>query len=209
MTARSPPRDWHPVGAIEYGYVAPDPLDPDVIYGAGRTEVSKYHWSTGEVQNVTPVPVRDPAVRADRTQPLMFSPLDPHVLYYANNRLYRTSDGGMTWQTISPDLAREAGAVPASVGTLHPKGAEQQRGVIYALGPSPKSSGTLWAGTDDGLVWVTRDGGAHWSNVTPTALTAWSKVTQIEASHFDARVRLRVGEPPAHRRSAPVYLSHA
>ena len=179
-------RDWHPVGAIEYGYVAPDPLDADLIYGAGRTEVSKYHWSTGQVQNVTPVPVRGKDVRADRTQPLMFSPLDAHVLYYALNRLYKTTDGGMSWSVISPDLARAAGALPASVATQHLKDAEQQRGVIYALAPSPQSIDTLWAGTDDGLVWVTRDGGAHWSNVTPPELTPWSKVTQIEASHFDA-----------------------
>ena len=177
--------DWHPVGVIEYGYVAPDPLDPDVVYGAGRTEVSKYHFSTGQVQNVTPAPVRGPEVRADRTQPLMFSPLDPHVLYYAANRLWKTVDGGMTWTAISPDLAREAGTLPASVATQHPKGAEQQRGVIYALGPSPRSMDTLWAGTDDGLVWLTRDGGAHWSSVTPPELIPWSKVTQIEPSHFD------------------------
>ena len=179
-------RDWHPVGAIEYGYIAPDPLDPDVIYGAGRNEVSKFHWSSGQVQNVTPIPVRGPDVRVDRTEPLLFSPLDPHTLYYGANRLYKTSDGGATWQAISPDLAREAGGVPASVGALHRPGAERQRGVIYALGVSPRSIDTLWAGTDDGLVWVTADGGATWSNVTPAELTPWSKVTQIEASHFDA-----------------------
>jgi photosystem II stability/assembly factor-like uncharacterized protein len=178
-------RDWHPVGAIEYGYVAPDPLDPDVIYGAGRNEVSKFHWSTGQVQNVTPIPVRGPDARADRTQPLLFSPVDPHTLYYAANRLYRTKDGGHSWQAISPDLARQDGGVPASVGKLHEPGAERQRGVIYALGLSPLNIDTLWAGTDDGLVYVTTDGGSHWENVTPSALTPWSKVTQIEASHFD------------------------
>jgi photosystem II stability/assembly factor-like uncharacterized protein len=179
-------RDWHPVGVIEYGYVAPDPLDPDIIYGAGRSEVSKYHWSTGQVQNVTPIPVHSPEVRVDRTEPLMFSPLDPHTLYYGANRLYRTRDGGMSWQAISPDLAREAGNVPASVGALHPPGAEKQRGVIYSLGPSPLNIDTLWAGTDDGYVWLTTDGGGDWVNVTPPALTPWSKVTQIEPSHFDA-----------------------
>ena len=179
-------RDWHPVGAIEYGYVAPDPLDPDVVYGAGRREVSKFHVSTGQVQNVTPNPLRGPDVRADRTQPLMFSPLDPHTLYYAANRLYRTTDGGGTWQTVSPDLARQAGAVPASVGALRVKGAEAQRGVIYSLGLSPLDRGRLWAGTDDGFVWVSVDGGSNWSNVTPPDLIPWSKVTQIEASHFDA-----------------------
>jgi photosystem II stability/assembly factor-like uncharacterized protein len=179
-------RDWHPVGVIEYGYVAPDPLDPEVIYGAGRNEVSKFHISTGQVQNVTPIPVRTEQVRVDRTEPLMFSPLDPRTLYYGAGRLYRTTDGGASWLAISPDLAREAGALPASVGSLHPKGAERQRGVIYAIGPSTLAAGTLWAGTDDGFVWLTRDGGANWTNVTPPALTPWSKVTQIDASHFDA-----------------------
>src|SRR5215468_2198265 len=177
-------RDWRPVGVIEYGYVAPDPLDPDLVYGAGRTEVSKFHWSTGQVQNITPIPLRTPQYRANRTQPLMFSPLDPHTLYYAANRLYRTTDGGMSWEAISPVLAREAGPVPASVGELRVKGAEAQRGVIYALGLSPLDRGRLWAGTDDGLVWLSADGGANWSNVTPPELIPWSKVTQIEASHF-------------------------
>jgi photosystem II stability/assembly factor-like uncharacterized protein len=192
--------DWHPVAAIEYGYVAPDPLDPDVIYGAGRNEVSKFHVSTGQVQNVTPIPVRGPDARVDRTEPLAFSPLDPHMLFYAANHLYKTRDGGLTWQTISPDLTREAGALPASVGTLHPPGAEKQRGVIYALGLSARNIDTLWAGTDDGLVWLTQDGGAHWSNVTPPELAPWSKVTQIEASHFDVNTayvsvsRLRVDD---------------
>jgi photosystem II stability/assembly factor-like uncharacterized protein len=177
--------DWHPVGVIEYGYVAPDPLDPDVVYGAGRNEVSKFHWSTGQVQDVTPIPVRGPSVRADRTEPLMFSPLDPHTLYYAANVLYRTTDGGAHWQAISPDLTRPKPGVPDGVGKLHRPGAERQRGVIYALGASPLSKETLWAGTDDGLVWLTHDGGQHWSDVTPPRVTPWSKVTQIEASHFD------------------------
>jgi len=178
-------RDWHPVGVIEYGYVAPDPLDPDVIYGGGRTEVSKFHWSTGELQNVTPIPLRDAKYRADRTEPLMFSPVDPHILYYASNVLFKTTDGGNSWQSISPDLTRETPGAPASVGSLLNKGAEKQRGVIYALAPSFKSVNTLWAGTDDGLLWTTRDGGKNWTNITPRELTAWSKVTQISASHFD------------------------
>jgi photosystem II stability/assembly factor-like uncharacterized protein len=178
-------RDWHPVGVIEYGYVAPDPLDPDVIYGGGRTEVSKFHWSTGQVQNVTPIPVRDAKYRADRTEPLIFSPLDPHTLYYATNFLFKTTDGGNSWQTVSPDLTRENPGAPASVGALIPKGADKQRGVIYALSPSFKSPDTLWAGTDDGLLWLTRDGGKKWSDVTPPEVTPWSKVTQITASHFD------------------------
>jgi photosystem II stability/assembly factor-like uncharacterized protein len=178
-------RDWHPVGVIEYGYVAPDPLDPDVIYGGGRSEVSKFHWSTGEVQNITPIPLRSAKYRTDRTEPLIFSPLDPHTLYFASNVLFKTSDGGNSWQTISNDLTRENPGVPASVGNLVPKNADKQRGVIYALAPSFKKINTLWAGTDDGLIWLTRDGGKKWNDITPKELTPWSKVTQISASRFD------------------------
>jgi photosystem II stability/assembly factor-like uncharacterized protein len=178
-------RDWHPVGVIEYGYVAPDPLDPDIVYGAGRNEVSKFHWSTGEVQNVTPIPLRNAKYRTDRTEPLMFSPLDPHTLYFASNVLFKTTDGGSSWQTISSDLTRDKPGVPASVGNLVPKNAEQQRGAIYALAPSFKNINTLWAGTDDGLIWRTRDAGNKWNDITPPELTPWSKVTQISASHFD------------------------
>ncbi|MGB8985054.1 MAG: glycoside hydrolase [Candidatus Sulfotelmatobacter sp.] len=178
-------REWHPVGVIEYGYVAPDPLDTDIIYGGGRSEVSKFHWSTGQVQNVTPIPLRTSKYRTDRTEPTMFSPVDPHILYYASNVLFKTADGGVSWQTISKDLTRENPGVPASVGNLIPKGADKQRGAIYALAPSFKNINTLWAGTDDGLIWQTRDGGKNWSDITPKDLTPWSKVTQISASHFD------------------------
>ncbi len=178
-------RDWHPVGVIEYGYVAPDPLDPDIVYGGGRSEVSKFHWSTGEVQNVTPIPLRGPKYRTDRSEPTMFSPVDPHVLFYASNVLFKTTNGGNSWEEISADLTRENPGVPASVGNLVPKGAEKQRGVIYALAPSFKNIDVLWAGTDDGLIWQTRDGGKKWNDVTPKELTPWSKVTQISASHFD------------------------
>jgi photosystem II stability/assembly factor-like uncharacterized protein len=178
-------REWHPVGVIEYGYVASDPLNPDLIYGGGRSEVSKFHWSTGQVQNVTPIPLRDPKYRTDRTEPLMFSPLDPHILYYASNVLFKTTDGGNSWQTISSDLTRENPGVPVSAGNLIPKGADKQRGVIYSLAPSFKNINTLWAGTDDGLIWITRDGGKKWNGITPKEVTPWSKVTQISASHFD------------------------
>jgi len=180
-------RDWHPVGVIEYGYAAPDPLNPDIIYGAGRREVSKYSIATGQVQNITPIPLASPKYRADRTEPILFSPIDPHILYYAANVLFETTDGGHTWQTISPDLAREHDGVPPSVGSAASKdaNADKQRGVIYSLALSHKSLNTIWAGTDDGLIWTTRDGGAHWKNITPPELSAWSKVTQIDASHFD------------------------
>ncbi len=195
-------RDWHPVGVIEYGYVAPDPLDPDVVYGAGRNVVTKYRWSTGQTQSVSPLPVLGDGYRVDRTQPLMFSPVDPHVLYYAANVVFETRDGAQTWTQISPDLAREKPGIPASLGTLADDSPEaaKKRGAVYALAPSFKSLDTLWAGTDDGLVQVTRDGGASWQDVTPPEVTPWSKVTQIAASPFDdgsayvAVSRLRVDD---------------
>jgi photosystem II stability/assembly factor-like uncharacterized protein len=199
-------RDWHPVGVIEYGYVAPDPLDADIVYGAGRSEVSRFHWSTGQVDNVTPIPngiavthrgdkmeaadkekEQGKKYRTDRTEPIVFSPADPHVLYYAANVVFKTIDGGQLWQQISPDLTRENPGVPSSIGDqakLNEK-AGKQRGAIYSLAPSFHDPKTLWAGTDDGLVWLTHDGGANWKNVTPPQLTAWSKVAQISASHFD------------------------
>jgi photosystem II stability/assembly factor-like uncharacterized protein len=178
-------REWHPVGVIEYGYVAPDPLDPDIIYGGGRSEVSKFHWSTGQVENITPIPLRSEKYRTDRSEPTMFSPLDPHTLYFASNVLFKTTDGGNSWQTISDDLTRQNPGIPVSVGNLVPKDAAKKRGVIYALAPSFKNINTLWAGTDDGLIWQTRDGGKKWNDITPKELTPWSKVTQISASHFD------------------------
>jgi len=181
-------REWHPVGVIEYGYVAPDPLDADVIYGAGRNVVTKTHLSTGQVQNISPIPAPSPDIRTDRTEPILFSPQDPHRLYYAANRLYASGDGGQSWQAISDDLARPSSGSPPSVGDMHADKAELQRGVIYSVAASPVTKGLLWAGTDDGLIWVTRNEGGAWSNVTPPALGDWSKVTQIEASHFDANV---------------------
>ncbi|HTL99131.1 MAG TPA: hypothetical protein VL181_10045 [Holophagaceae bacterium] len=178
-------RDWHPAGAIEYGYLAPDPLHPEIIYGAGRTEVSKYDTRTGQVQNVTPLPVEDGQHRADRTEPILFSPVDPHLLFYAANVLFKTMDGGATWQALSPDLSREHAGQPASLQPLPAPEAAKRRGAIYAVAPSFQTADTIWAGTDDGLIWITRDQGKAWKDVTPPGLTPWSKVTQISASHFD------------------------
>ena len=178
-------RDWHPAGIIEYGYAAPDPLHPDIIYGAGRTEVSRYDRVTGQVQNVTPLAMHKKGFRADRTEPIEFSPVDPHTLYYAANRLFVTTDSGQSWKMISPDLSQEKTGQPPSVPPLTAKQQEERRGVIYSIAASYKTTQTIWAGTDDGLVWITRDGGANWKNITPPGVAPWNKVAQIDASRFD------------------------
>lgn len=178
-------RDWHPVGVIEYGYVAPDPLHPEIIYGAGRTEVSRYDMATGRVENVTPLPVHQAGYRADRTEPILFSPADPHTLYYAANHLFKTTDGGQTWETISPDLSQPETGQLSNLPSLTKEQQEERRGAIYAVAASYKTTQTIWAGTDDGLVWITRDGGAHWNKITPPSVLPWSKIAQIDASRFD------------------------
>src|SRR5439155_15167207 len=112
---------------------------------------------------------------------------DPHVLYFATQFLNKTIDGGRSWTTISPDLSRQRAAVPPNL-RVYSTDAEKNAhgGVIYAIGPSPLDANTIWTGSDDGVVHVTRDAARHWRDVTPKELTAWSKVTQIDASHFDA-----------------------
>jgi len=177
-------REWHPVALEEYGYAAPDPLDPDIVYGG---KLTRYDRRTTTAQNVMPVAVRPPDFRVVRTEPVVFSPVDPHLLFFASNTLWSTRDGGQTWKQISPDLTRKTWEVPASVGIFKSeKSAEpSQRGVIYAVAPSFKDVNIIWAGTDDGLIWLTTDGGANWNNVTPRELIPWQKVSIIEASHHD------------------------
>ncbi len=176
--------DWHPAGIEEYGYAAPDPLDPDIVYGG---KVTRYDRRTGQIQDVEPKPLR--SYRVLRTEPLQFSPADPHKLYFATNTLWLTEDGGKHWKEVSPDLSRETWQLPAVVDDYKdsPAARVTRRGVIYALGLSPLDVNRLWAGTDDGLIWTTTDGGTKWSNVTPPAMKAWWKVFNMDAGHFDAQ----------------------
>ena len=179
-------REWHPVGVEEYGYAAPDPLDPDLVYGG---KLTRFDRRTGQVENIAPKPIRTSDFRAVRTAPVLFSPIDPHTLYFAANTLWKTRDGGRTWQQISPDLSRKTWDPPANIGKYReaPTAKPTQRGVIYALAPSPLDINRIWAGTDDGLIQVTIDGGAHWSDVTPPQLVPFAKVSILDAGHFDAQ----------------------
>jgi hypothetical protein len=179
-------RDWHPVAAEEYGYVAPDPLDPDIIYGG---KLTRYDRRTDQAQSILPKPFRSDDFRMIRTQPVIFSPLDPHLLFFAANTLWQTSDGRQHWTQISPDLTRKTFEVPASVGKfrLQPTAQPRQRGVIYTVAPSPLEKNRIWAGTDDGLIHLTTNGGKTWKDVTPPAITPWQKISLMDAGHFDAK----------------------
>jgi photosystem II stability/assembly factor-like uncharacterized protein len=177
-------RDWRTVGVEEYGYVAPDPLNPDITYGG---KITRYDWKTGQVQNIAPEAVRSGKYRFLRTAPVIFSPVDNRTLYYAGNVLFKTVNGGQSWDIISPDLSREKWEVPENVGIYRSKDMETmpRRGVIYTVAPSRKDINTIWVGTDDGLIHVTRDGGKNWTNVTPPGLKSWAKVSLMDASPFD------------------------
>lgn len=177
-------REWHPVGVEEYGYVAADPLDPNIIYGG---KITKYNKLTGQVQNISPEPVKTGKVRFIRTAPVLFSPVDNKTLFFAGSVIFKTTTGGDTWEQISPDLTRETYDIPESVGIFNTPDLKTmaRRGVVYALAPSYQDINTIWAGTDDGLIHITKDGGKHWKNITPTTLTSWSKVSMIDASRFD------------------------
>lgn len=178
--------DFEPVGVEEYGYVAADPLNPDIYYG-GR--VSRFDRRTGDRQNVGPRPLRRDDYFVVRTQPLLFSPTDPTTLYYASNVLWKTRDGGAHWDQISPDLTRTDSLVPPSIGTYsdEPVARAHHRGVIYTIAPSYVEGRWIWAGTDDGLIHVTKDGGQTWTDVTPAQIRgeAWSKISLMDASHTD------------------------
>jgi photosystem II stability/assembly factor-like uncharacterized protein len=179
-------RDWHPVAAEEYGYVVPDPLDPDTIFGG---KLSRYDRRTAQAQNISPMPLGGPDFRVIRTEPIVFDPFDQHTMYFAANTLWATHDAGRSWKQLSPDLTRKSYDLPASVGVYKsdPTAEAKQRGVIYALAVSPVQRGLMWAGTDDGLIWLTTNGGTNWKNVTPPQLSAWQKVSVLEASHSDAQ----------------------
>jgi len=178
-------REWHSVGVFEYGYIAVDPLDSNTLFGARLTRTNQ---ELGEVADVTPEPVRRGEYRYDRTLPIVFSPADPHALYFAANVLFKSTDAGNSWKVVSPDLTRPSYEIPPNLGVFAAYDPEkgQHRGVIYAVAPSFKEVDTIWAGTDDGLIHLTRDGGKSWQNVTPPQLKPWSKVSIIEASHFDS-----------------------
>ena len=178
--------DWSPVCAGgESDYTAPDPLHPEILFG-GR--VTRCNVVTGDIVNVSPersLPAN--TARHTWTLPLVFSQADPHALYFGDQFLFKTTNGGESWAQVSPDLTREDPGVPpnldAATAADAPEG--KRRGVIYTIAPSPLRAATVWVGTDDGLIQRTDDDGKSWQNVTPPELTPWSKVSMMDASHGD------------------------
>ncbi|MGE5344676.1 MAG: WD40/YVTN/BNR-like repeat-containing protein [Acidithiobacillales bacterium] len=180
-------RDWKPIAAGgENGYIAPDPKDANLLWGG---TVGRFDLRTFQNQNVDPTLGVPGDYRGEWTLPLAISPRDPKAVYFGNQFLWKTVDGGRHWSRVSPDLTRESPAIPA--GLDPPTVADspvtgQRRGVIWSVALSPLADGKIWCGTNDGLIWLSRDDGVHWSDVTPRQLTPWSAVGILEPSHFDA-----------------------
>ncbi|HEX6574791.1 MAG TPA: hypothetical protein VF042_07445, partial [Gemmatimonadaceae bacterium] len=182
--------DWHPVNIQEYGVAASDPDDPDKVYASARTNVSLYDRETSQTAFVGPDmtekgPHGESYNRNVRTMPVVWSPIGAKAMYYASNAVWKTTDGGRTWKRISPDLARQTWEVPANTGKYAAGVKPGPLGAITALSPSPRNAGIIWAGTDDGNIQVTMNGGTTWTNVTPPAIKPWTRIFNIEAGHFD------------------------
>jgi photosystem II stability/assembly factor-like uncharacterized protein/DNA-binding FrmR family transcriptional regulator len=188
--------EWYPVGGGESGYVAPDPHDPEIIYaGSYGGQITRYDHRTGEEQNITPWPLNpigsagaDQKYRFQWTEPIVFSPHDSNTLYFASQVLFKTTDHGVHWDVISPDLTRNDPAKQQASGgpiTKDNTGVEVYD-TIFSLVESPLQKDLIWAGSDDGLVHITTDGGKHWSDVTPKMLPEWGTVSMIEASPRNA-----------------------
>ncbi|MGC1380050.1 MAG: hypothetical protein WA814_03365, partial [Candidatus Baltobacteraceae bacterium] len=189
-------QDFRPISVGgENGMLAPDPKRPGAVYGdssgQGGPTVTREIPVTGWEENLDPVVDHPGTVwRNTWTLPLAFSPADRTSLYFGHQNVFRSRDGGKTWKIVSPDLSRPDAGTPPNLDapTLADNNNVNRHGVVYAIAPSPLRADLVWAGTDDGNIWVTRDDARTWQNVTPPALTPWSKVGIVEASHFDPAV---------------------
>jgi photosystem II stability/assembly factor-like uncharacterized protein len=188
--------DWYDVGGGEAGYIAPDPRDPNIVYAADyQGSITRYDRHIGQVKAINEQPELSDAHGAANlehrfqwTAPVLLSPHDPNTLYHAGERLFKTTDGGVHWQAISPDLTRndkEKQKVSGGDITIDDSGTEYYD-TIFALAESPVTKGLLWVGTDDGLIQLTQDEGKTWTNITPKDMPEWSRISQIDASTFDA-----------------------
>ncbi|HXM59788.1 MAG TPA: hypothetical protein VN950_02960 [Terriglobales bacterium] len=188
--------DWYAVGGGEAGYIAPYPPEPNIVY-AGEYEgvITRFDKRNGQTKNISVQPEISDGGGAAKlehrfqwTAPILISPHDPNTLYHAGERLFRTTDAGMHWEAISPDLTRnDKSKQQASGGPIDKDDSgTEYYDTIFAVAESPLVKGLIWVGTDDGLVHITRDGGQNWTNVTPKDLPDWSRISQIDPSPHDA-----------------------
>ncbi|HEY2907255.1 MAG TPA: hypothetical protein VGJ29_15240, partial [Vicinamibacterales bacterium] len=179
--------DWHPVNVQEYGVAAPDPKDADLVYGSARTNVSLYNRRTGQTTQVGPSAEQRAGGfgRNVRTMPIAWSAIDQNTLFYASDVVWKSTDRAHSWTRISPDLARQTWQVPATAGKYASTVTSAPLGSITALALSPLDINVIWAGTDDGNIQVTMNGGGAWSSVTPPAIKAWTRIFNMDAGHFD------------------------
>lgn len=202
--------DWDPIGGYEFGYIVPDPLNNNLVYAGGPSRgLVRIDRTNRQVYTVSVSVQRgDVEYRTAQNPPLGFSPTDPHILYWGSQFLMETCDGGIHWRQASPDLTRRADdppppppatetatAAPGVTPPARPRAQEQQetiapmnRAAINTFSPSPVAAGVIWAGTNNGVVQVTKDGGATWTDVSPKGLAALANISIVEASHFDAAV---------------------
>ncbi len=200
--------DWHPVGIAEYGEAAPDPKNPDLVYGSTRgASVSIYNRRTGQKMSVAVgsnggggrragragaatsqgAASNEPPARSVRTQPISWSPKDPNLLFAATAGVWKSTNGGHSWTAISGDLTRQTWEVPSNTGKYASQVTPAAQGAVTALAPSPLDVNVLWTGSDDGFIQVTTDGGAKWTNVTPPQVKAWTRIFNMDAGHFDTK----------------------
>jgi photosystem II stability/assembly factor-like uncharacterized protein len=192
-------RDWYMVGGGESGWLAPDPNDPNILYATGTYGgVVRWDRRTSFSQDISPWPmpnfgseINQRKYRDPWTPMLVFSPTEKNALYLGTQFVMKTTDGGLHWKQISPDLtgasANAATETPSGPTTVE-NAKQRGMGVVFSIAPSPVKADEIWAGSDTGLLHLTRDGGKSWQDVTPPGLSDWSKIAMIEASRFDAAV---------------------
>ena len=196
------PKDWYQAGGGESGFVVPDPRDAQIIYSDAENQFGRFDRHAMQVRDISPDPIDNSghpaselAHRFNWTSPLMLSPHDPDTIYAASEVVWKSSDHGSSWTVISPDLTRNDKSKQGPSGGPLTKDitSVEYYDTIFALAESPLAKGELWAGSDDGLVHLTTDGGGHWANVTPKGMPAWSSIDMIEPSmHAAARAYLAV-----------------
>ena len=189
-------KDWYDVGGGESGYIVTDPKDPDIVYAGGNWGIiTRYDRHTGQVQDITVWPVNPSGYSASQlphrfqwTAPIAISPFGSNNLYIGGEKLFKTTDDGMNWTAISPDLTRNDKSKQGPSGgpiTIDETSVEYYD-TIFTVALSPVQRGLIWVGSDDGLVHITRNGGKTWSNVTPKGLPEWARIGLIDASPFAA-----------------------